>query len=60
MESEVEQALLLLLEAGVVPKAEEVKDLVAPEKPAVPQLQTPVVSPSEYDALLGWRREAAS
>jgi hypothetical protein len=59
MESEVEQALVLLLEAGVPPRAEEVKGLVAPEMPSVPVIAAPVVSLSEYDTLLGSAKEDA-
>jgi hypothetical protein len=52
MESEVEEVLSLVLGAGEVPHAERVKDLVAPERPEVPDLEAPEVDLGAYDALL--------
>lgn len=59
MESDVEQGLSILLEVGVMPTADEVKALVAPEKTPVPAVPAPVVHLEEYDALLAWREEVA-
>lgn len=54
MESEVETALALLLEAGEVPTAERVKALLKdPEPPKAPEQAVPKVDLSEYDALMG-------
>jgi Mu transposase-like protein/integrase-like protein len=53
MQSDVEEALRLLLEEGKPVSSAEVKGLVAPEPPSVPQLVAPVVDLSAYDALLG-------
>lgn len=53
MEADVELALELLLEEGVVPMADQVKALVAPESPVVPEIAVPQVDLSAYDALLG-------
>ena len=52
MESDVEVALCLLLDQGEVPEPDVVKDLVSPEKPAVPQLSEPCVDLAAFDALL--------
>ena len=60
METDVEAALQLLLEGGALPKAQEVKGLVAPEKAAVPDVPAPVVNLKDYDGLLKWRTEKAS
>lgn len=54
MESEVEAAIELLLEAGEVPTPERVKELVGGQEPAkVPELTVPSVDLREYDGLLG-------
>lgn len=52
MESEVEEALSLLLDADVLPRSDQVKDLVAPERPEVPEMAAPVVEFYSYDELL--------
>jgi hypothetical protein len=52
METDVEQALDRLLQAGRVPTAEAVRGLVAPERPDVPALAVAAVNLAEYDALL--------
>jgi hypothetical protein len=52
MESEVETALCLLLEQNIVPKPDAVKDLVCPEKPAVPHIPEFRVDLTAFDALL--------
>jgi hypothetical protein len=52
LESEVEAALEMLLEAGQVPLADRVAELVEPERPLVPELAAPVVELASYDALL--------
>lgn len=60
MESEVETALSLLLEAGETPTPERVKELLGdPEPPKAPDLAAPTVDLSEYDALMGPRLEEA-
>jgi len=51
-ESEVEAAVTLLLEQGVVPLPDAVKELVSPEKPSVPSLEEPRVDLTDFDALL--------
>ena len=54
LESEVEAALALLLEAGEVPTPERVKELLGdPELTKAPDLSTPEVDLREYDALMG-------
>lgn len=55
MESEVESALELLLEMRALHNADDVRALVCPEKPAIPQMAVPQVDLSAYDALLGKR-----
>ena len=57
METEVEQALELLLEAATDPTAEQVRQLVSPVRPEVPELAAGVVDLAEYDELLGQTRE---
>lgn len=53
LETDVEAALTLLLEAGKPIRAEDVKALVASDSaPEVPQLQEPKVAFDVYDALL--------
>jgi hypothetical protein len=57
-ESEVETALALLMEAGTVPTHEAVRSLVHRcERPALPELTSPVVDLSLYDQLLAKRRD---
>ena len=61
MECEVETALALLLEAGRLPTAQAVKDLVRPERPVIPAVSIQVVDLRSYDSLLKQTRlEAAS
>jgi len=52
MESDVETALELLLEDGVVPEYERVKALVSPPKPKHPDVTIPEVDLASYDGLL--------
>jgi hypothetical protein len=52
MESEVEAALVELLEVGQCPEADAVKRAVAPEKIEVPEMEVPSVDLRSYDALL--------
>jgi len=58
METEVEAALGQLLAAGTVPTVDAVKEIVAPAKPAVPELPALKVDLESYDALLESVREA--
>jgi len=58
MESEIEQALIELLERPECPTAELIKRRVAPEKIEVPALEVPTVDLSSYDGLLGSEAEA--
>jgi len=60
LESEVAAALELLLEAGELPLADAVKELVQPDAPAVPELAVPEVDLGSYDALLGGSRKVLS
>ena len=60
MESEVAEALEILLDSDQVPRSEDVKDLVAPESPDVPELLAPVVDLKSYDELLGAMRGTGS
>ena len=53
MECEVETALDLLLEQGATPLADEVKELVKPREPELPEIPVPRVDLSGYDKLLG-------
>jgi hypothetical protein len=56
-ESEVETALSLLLEAGSVPTAAAVRELVGTAVPhSIPAIQTPTLDLSSYDRLLPSRR----
>jgi hypothetical protein len=56
-ESEVETALSLLLEAGSVPTAAAVRELVGVASPQpIPQMQAPTLDLSPYDRLLPSRR----
>jgi hypothetical protein len=59
MESEVEQALELLLEAGTRPTSEQVRALVAPKRPEIPDLGVGQVDLAEYDHLLEQPAEVA-
>jgi len=52
METEVEAALELLLDEGVVPEIERVKALVSPQMPEHPEVTIPEVDLSGYDGLL--------
>jgi transposase len=52
MESEVEAALSLLLEAEELPRSDQVKALVEPKKPELPEMAAPVVEFTSYDELL--------
>ncbi len=52
MESEVETALELVMDAGECPVADAVKRVVAPEKIEVPALEVPTVDLTSYDSLL--------
>lgn len=52
LESEVEGALVRLLEAGECPEADAVKRVVAPAKIAVPVLEVPAVDLTSSDRLL--------
>ena len=60
METEVEQALARLLEAGTVPTAEQVRARVSPVRPEVPALAVGEVDLAAYDALLEPAREVGS
>jgi hypothetical protein len=60
METDVEQALELLLAAGTDPTAEQVRLRVSPVRPEVPELAEGVVDLAEYDELLGRVREVVS
>jgi hypothetical protein len=60
MESEVETALELLLEEGVVPTCDRVKALVVTAEAELPDLAVPEVSLEVYDALLEGASEVAS
>lgn len=51
MESEVEAALEVLLEQGVLPTSEAVRELVAPIDAEVPVLERPEVDLAVYDSL---------
>ena len=52
MEADVEAALDLLLEQGQVPRFMQVKALVAPDMPEVPQMTAYEVDLDDYDGLL--------
>lgn len=52
LESEIQAALELVLEAGRVPEPERIKDLVRPAQPQVPPMAVPPVDLALYDALL--------
>ena len=53
MECEVEAALSLLLEQGVVPLADRVKALVVNEQPEIPSVEPLTPDLEAYDCLLG-------
>jgi hypothetical protein len=54
MESEVEAALALLLEAGKVPTPDRVNALLGDMEPTkAPEMAAPEVDLHEYDALMG-------
>lgn len=59
MEHEVQTALELILGAGQVPRATEVRDLVEPSSAEVPSLPVPVVDLKGYDTLIGELEEVA-
>jgi len=52
MECDVEHAIEALMDEGAVPTADKVKELVAPDKPSVPEVAIPDVDLSGYDVLL--------
>ena len=52
LESEVQVALEILLESGVLPTIEAVRDLVGPLPPESPVLPVPKVDLGSYDQLL--------
>jgi hypothetical protein len=52
MESEVEAAIAILLEARELPRSAALKDLVRPEESPIPELSLPAVDLRCYDALL--------
>jgi len=60
LEAQVEQVLARLLAEGGLRGAEQVKALVAPARPEVPELAQPEVDLRGYDALLVEQREVAS
>lgn len=53
MECEVEAALEIVLDLGQLTSSDDVRSLVAPQKPTVPQMQAPAVDLTSFDALLG-------
>ncbi len=57
MESDVEVAIEILLEQGLAPGSESVKDLVSPEKVEIPDMPAPKVELDEYDVLLDYGQE---
>lgn len=60
MESEVEAALLRVLDTGRTPDVDEVRTYVAPREPEIPSIASPEVELGEYDALLEAAEEVAS
>ena len=52
MECEVEAALEMVLEAGALSCCDDVRALVAPQKPTVPSMPAPTVDLESFDALL--------
>jgi hypothetical protein len=59
MESDVEVAIEILLEQGLVPDSESAKDLVSPEKVEIPAMPALKVELDEYDVLLDYGQEMA-
>ena len=53
MESEVEAALELLLTEGTLPLADNVRTLVDPVTPEIPEMPVPTVDLTSYDGLIG-------
>jgi hypothetical protein len=51
-ETEVAQALEIVLAAGEIPTSDGIRAVVTPERPAVPQVMAVAVDLSAYDALL--------
>ena len=60
MQSEVEKALVAMLDESVLPLAEQVTAMVAPPEPQVPAMAPLVVDLGAYDTLLEWREGVAS
>ena len=60
MESEVETAIELLLESGKIPYAKDVKTLVAPRKPEIPEMAPYPTDLQCYDELLHTSMQEAS
>ena len=52
MESEVETALILLMETGTMFSSAHVKQLIGTKKPIVPMMKSPRVNLTEYNVLL--------
>jgi transposase InsO family protein len=52
LETDVEAALQELMAKGVLPRAESVRDLVAPRQTSLPELQVTPVDLTSYDGLL--------
>jgi hypothetical protein len=52
MESEVETALILLMETGTMFSSAHVKQLIGTKKPTVPMMKSPRVNLTEYNVLL--------
>ena len=59
MESEVETALRLLLEEGVLPRFDKVEPLVVGERPSVPAQEPLTIDLESYDDLLEGLEEVA-
>ena len=59
MESEVERALVELLDARQCPDADAVKRAVAPQRIEVPEMEVPTVDLSSYDGLLAGEGEVS-
>ncbi len=60
MECEVEFALRVLMDEGTVPIADEVKALVSPDKPTIPDVVVADVNLGSYDELLNGCAEVMS
>jgi len=52
MEIDVEHVITVLMDEGTVPMADKVKELVAPDKPTIPDVAIPNVDLNSYDELL--------